>query len=95
MGFPKPCVSDEDKVEGIFNPGRVDEGQDIVFADLEIEMPVELVQSFYMFYPGQSEKSFDLMLTSIFDLHLKEIEDRITPLGGDLIGRGLGAQFLK
>ena len=45
MGFPKPCVSDEDKVEGIFNPGRVDEGQDIVLIDLEIEMPVELMWS--------------------------------------------------
>jgi hypothetical protein len=45
MGFTKPCISDEDKVEGIFYPGRVDEGQDIVLADLEIEMPVELMWS--------------------------------------------------
>jgi hypothetical protein len=95
MGFPKPCVSDEDKVEGIFNPGRVDKGQDIVLTDLEIEMPVELVESLDLFYPGQTEKSFDLMLTPIFDLHLKEIEDPITPVGGNLIGRGLTTHFLQ
>ena len=45
MGFTKPGVTDEDKVEGIFYPGRVDEGQDIVLADLGIEMPVILMWS--------------------------------------------------
>lgn len=50
MGFTKPGVTDEDKVEGIFDPGRVDEGQDVVFADLGIKMPVELLQSLHVFY---------------------------------------------
>ena len=45
MGFPQSGVSDEDQIEGIFDPGRVDEGQDIILADLGIEKPVELVQS--------------------------------------------------
>jgi len=26
MGFPQPGISDEDQVEGIFDPGGVDEG---------------------------------------------------------------------
>ena len=48
MGFAQSCVSDEDQVEGIFDPGLVDEGQDVILADFGIEKPVELVQSFDM-----------------------------------------------
>ena len=95
MGFPQSGISDEDKVEGIFDPGRVDEGQDVVLADLGIEMPVKLVQSLDVFYARHTQKSFDLMLPSVFDLYLKEVEYRITPVGGDLIGRCLTVQFLK
>src|SRR4030067_1224331 len=95
MGFTKPGVSDEDKVEGIFDPGRVDEGQDVVLADLGIEVPVELVQSLDMFYARQTQESFDLMLPSVFDLYLEEVKDRLTAVGGDLIGGGLAAPFLN
>jgi hypothetical protein len=91
MGFTKPGVTDEDKVEGIFDPGRVDEGQDVVLADLGIEVPVELVQSLDMFYARQTQESFDLMLPSVFDLYLEEVKDRLTAVGGDLIGRGFAA----
>ena len=38
MRFAKPRISDEDEVEGILYPGRVDECQDIVLADSGIEM---------------------------------------------------------
>src|SRR4030042_3368225 len=95
MGFTKPGVSDKDQVEGIFDPGRVDEGQDVVLAALGIEVPVELVQGLDMFYARQTQESFDLMLPSVFDLYLEEVKDRLTAVGGDLIGRGFAAQFLK
>jgi hypothetical protein len=95
MGFTQPCVSDKDKVEGIFDPGRVDEGQDVVLADLGIEMPVELVQSLDMSYARHTQKSFDLILSSVIDLDLKEVQDRVTPVGGYLIGRCFAAQFLQ
>lgn len=88
MGFAQPRVSDENKVEGLFDPVRVDEGQDVVLADLGIEMPVELVQSLDMFDARHTQKPFDLMLPSVFDLHLKEVQYRITPVGGYLLGRG-------
>ena len=50
MGFTQPCVSDEDKVEGIFDPGRVDESQDVVLADLGIEMPVLVLVNIYILF---------------------------------------------
>ena len=95
MGFPQPCVSDEDEIEGIFDPGGVDEGQDVVLAELGIEMPVELIERFDMFNPRLDEKPFDLMLPSVFDLHFQEVQDRITPVRGYLLDRCLTAQFLK
>jgi len=79
MGFTKPCVSDEDKVEGIFNSGRVDEGQDVVLTDLGIEILIELLQSLQMFDAPYTEKSFDLILPSIFDLD--KVESNRAPSG--------------
>jgi hypothetical protein len=93
MGFAKPGISDEDEVEGLFDPGGVDEGQDVVLADLGIEMPIELVQGLDMFYARHTQESFDFVLFSIFDFHLKEVEDRIAPIGGYFIGRCLAAKF--
>ena len=91
MGFAKPRVSDEDKVEGIFDPGRVDKGHDVLLTDLGIEMPVELVQSLHMFYARHTQKSFDLVLPSVFDLHLKETDHHLPLIGGYLLGRCLAA----
>ena len=85
MVFPLSCVTDQDQVEGIFDPGGVDEGQDVVLADFGVEMPVELIQRFDMFDPRLAEKSFDLMLPSVFDLSLEEVEDCIMPVGGYLV----------
>ena len=89
MGFTEPCVSDEDQVGGIFDPGRTGEGQDIVLADLRIEMPIELVQRLHMFDSGHPEKLFDLILPSVFDLHLKKSDHDLPLIGGDLPGRSL------
>jgi len=77
MRFAKPRISDEDEVEGILYPGRVDECEDIILADYGIEMPVELVHGFDMFYSRQTQESFDLVLSSIFGLLLEEIDDGI------------------
>ena len=95
MGFSKPCVSNEDKVEGLFDPGRVDEGHDVVLADFWIEVPVELVQGLDMSDARHAQKSFDLMLPSVFDLRLKEVGDGAPAVSRYLIGRGFAAQFVK
>jgi hypothetical protein len=49
MRFPQAGVSDEDQVEGLFDPRRVDEGEDLLLADFRIKKPIELVQSLNLF----------------------------------------------
>jgi hypothetical protein len=95
MGFPKPCVSDEDQVGGIFDPGGVDEGQDVVFADLRIEIPVKLLQRLDMLDARQSQESFDLKLPSVFNFLFKETNHHLPLIGGNLLDRGFAGQFFK